>query len=787
MVSASAPGYFATQQRSENVWFSAQPITNALSSGTNTLSTALYVTPENAQAGILSVTGLVGGADSGTTNPLPGVIVQVEYEADNDNDEEDEPEIAAWAVTDSNGAYSIPVPTGMPGIVFAATPDLTINRWIGSGAQLSGPRANLTCLRPDTLLKGTLKGSDEKALGGVEFFITAEEPSMTGAQAMTMTNGCYEVGVIGGTTNEAELSENALYAQHYLPAEDEFSIAIPAGQLVYTNETITADKGARLKGYVYDVLTNGLPDGTVGGASTTSIEWLYSCRTDNAGYYELLLTTGTYNVETSMDSFSGYSPGRSNSVVLPSYGLNNVNFFLQQAAIISGSVTAMQDAVVSWVEAMRITNASPRCTEFAAGANVTNGTYSLEVASGYDYIVRIKPDTNSYYAEAYYSGKDTDQTADLVSPTAQTPATNINFVLTQGMRVSGSVSNSSGSALSDIMITPSIWVTGAWTHAESARTDGSGNYSFVTGNTNGLIVFAGLFDPQSGTLGNMYYNQVLSSDMATLLDFAAGTTRSNISFQLFQAGSLQVHLDYNPGTMLESTRWRLKNSTYETNWFTSDHRIENLPVGTYTTEYSSLDGWDTPPEQTAVLTNNASVQITATYTQQVGSLTTYLTPSGAVTAGAQWRLTSGSDTNWYDSESSMNHLAVSSYTQTFKTVDGWYTPADQLIVITKDQTTVNTGTYTEITYGNLQVSLLPADVTNAAQWRITSSSNWYSSAYTLTNIVTGTYTAECSRVSGWRAPGAIAVSITDGTTTVTSLTYEVRSGSLGALMLLLQE
>ena len=792
-IRAAAPGYFSADQSDETgEWFSAARITNSLFTGTNVLSNPLKLVPAMPAIEIYSISGTVRGIDGTSTNGLPGVSVHLEYESGEEEDggDQDDPQVSAWAITDTSGAFSLPAPAGMPALVFAADQDLTINGWMGNGSMLvvsqTMASVELTCVRPDTLLIGDITGSDAQPVPGINVLLNTEEPPGIAAAAYSMTNGLYEMGVRGNLDYEQEIFEYELRAQNYLSMEEQ-TVNIPSGQLVFTNTPLAPKKGVLLSGRVYDSTTNALSDGSVAASILEHLQWLDPCTTDHSGKYVLLLTTGTWRVATETNSFLGYSQGVSNGIALPSHGLDNVDFFLQRAAIISGSVTAKQDAVLSRVEAMRITNTSPRGTEFAAAANITNGTYSLEVASGYDYIVSIKPDTNSYYAEAYYNGKETYETADVVSPTAQTPATNINFVLTQGMRVSGSVSNSSGAPLSDILITPFIRVTGEWTHAESARTDGSGNFSFVTGSTNGIIVCADLFDPQSGTLGKMYYNQVLSPDMATLLDFAAGTTRSNIDFQLFEAGSLQVHLDYNPGTMLESSRWRLKNSTYETNWFTSDHRIENLPVGTYTTEYSSIDGWDTPPEQTAVLTNNASVQITATYTQQVGSLMTYLTPDGAKTAGAQWRLTSGSETNWHSSGSSINPLAVSSYTQTFKAVDGWYTPADQLIVITKDQSTVNTGTYTEITYGNLQVTLLPADVTNAAQWRITSSSNWYSSAYTLTNIVTGTYTAECSRISGWRAPGSIAVSITDGQTTQTTLTYKVLSGSLGALMLLLQE
>ncbi|MGA2866771.1 MAG: GH25 family lysozyme [Verrucomicrobiota bacterium] len=75
---------------------------------------------------------------------------------------------------------------------------------------------------------------------------------------------------------------------------------------------------------------------------------------------------------------------------------------------------------------------------------------------------------------------------------------------------------------------------------------------------------------------------------------------------------------------------------------------------------------------------------------QTGSLQVTITPSGAVSAGAQWQVDSGP---WQSSGATVSGLSVGSHTMAFSTVSGWTTPGNQTVGINANQTTTTTGTY----------------------------------------------------------------------------------------------
>ena len=88
-----------------------------------------------------------------------------------------------------------------------------------------------------------------------------------------------------------------------------------------------------------------------------------------------------------------------------------------------------------------------------------------------------------------------------------------------------------------------------------------------------------------------------------------------------------------------------------------------------------------------------SATLTITTTGNVGSLTVDLSPAGAVSAGAQWRVDGGS---YYNSGETVTSLTPGSHTVSFKTVTGYTTPADKIVAITSGVNTPDSGTYVVI-------------------------------------------------------------------------------------------
>lgn len=90
---------------------------------------------------------------------------------------------------------------------------------------------------------------------------------------------------------------------------------------------------------------------------------------------------------------------------------------------------------------------------------------------------------------------------------------------------------------------------------------------------------------------------------------------------------------------------------------------------------------------------------TATITVGVastGSLQVTISPPGAVTAGARWKVDNGA---WQISGSTLSGLPVGSHTVAFNTVNGWTTPGSQTVSIKSGQGTVVTGTFLVSIFG----------------------------------------------------------------------------------------
>jgi hypothetical protein len=143
-----------------------------------------------------------------------------------------------------------------------------------------------------------------------------------------------------------------------------------------------------------------------------------------------------------------------------------------------------------------------------------------------------------------------------------------------------------------------------------------------------------------------------------------------------------------------------------------------------------------------------------------GSLQVNITPSGAVDAGAQWRVDGGA---WQASGTSICNVGAGDHTVAFSNIAGWTTPTKQPVAVVLNQTTVATGVYVQ-QFGRLQVTLSPAGaIILGAQWQLDGGA-WQDSGATLTNIPVATHTVSFSAVPGWTSPTNRSVAIASNQT-----------------------
>ncbi len=236
-----------------------------------------------------------------------------------------------------------------------------------------------------------------------------------------------------------------------------------------------------------------------------------------------------------------------------------------------------------------------------------------------------------------------------------------------------------------------------------------------------------------------------------------------------QTGSLSVTITPS-GAVSAGAQWRVDGGS----WRNSGYTQSGLSVGSHTVEFGDVSGWTKPVNQSVTINANQTTSASGNYTQQTGSLSVTITPSGAVSAGAQWRVDGGS---WRNSGYTQSGLSVGSHTVEFGDVSGWTKPVNQSVTINANQTTSASGNYTQQT-GSLSVTITPSGAVSAgAQWRVDGGS-WRNSGYTQSGLSVGSHTVEFGDVSGWTKPVNQSVTINANQTTSTSGNYTQQTGSL---------
>jgi hypothetical protein len=118
-----------------------------------------------------------------------------------------------------------------------------------------------------------------------------------------------------------------------------------------------------------------------------------------------------------------------------------------------------------------------------------------------------------------------------------------------------------------------------------------------------------------------------------------GSQQSNLGYFTVNAppatpsGSLVVNLSP-PGAVSAGAQWQADGGSY----YSSGGVIPVLTPGQHTISFKPVSGYTTPASQTVTINANAQATASASYTTiapSTGSITVNITPSGAVSAGAQ--------------------------------------------------------------------------------------------------------------------------------------------------------
>jgi formylglycine-generating enzyme required for sulfatase activity len=145
----------------------------------------------------------------------------------------------------------------------------------------------------------------------------------------------------------------------------------------------------------------------------------------------------------------------------------------------------------------------------------------------------------------------------------------------------------------------------------------------------------------------------------------------------------------------------------------------NVNLSATTNAGYHFGGWtgDVPAANTndnpLILTMSQARAVTANFVPDSGAVTVTINPAQAVTAGAQWRLTTGADTAWHNSGFTLAGVSAAGnpYTVTFNNIAGWTTPQDITLTATNGITALLSrdylvGSMTRITGGTYQMGIV---------------------------------------------------------------------------------
>lgn len=150
-----------------------------------------------------------------------------------------------------------------------------------------------------------------------------------------------------------------------------------------------------------------------------------------------------------------------------------------------------------------------------------------------------------------------------------------------------------------------------------------------------------------------------------------------------------------------------------------------------------------------------------------GAVLVLLLPSGAVAAGAQWRINDGS---WHNSGEVASDGVPweEDFTIRFKDIPGWFTaPSISTHLNSAHPFLSVTGSYIMASSesGSLQVEIEPASAVSAgAQWRV-DNGQWRNSGDSAPALASGTHLVEFAPATGFVKPGGYQVNINGGNTT----------------------
>ncbi len=214
-----------------------------------------------------------------------------------------------------------------------------------------------------------------------------------------------------------------------------------------------------------------------------------------------------------------------------------------------------------------------------------------------------------------------------------------------------------------------------------------------------------------------------------------------------------VQVSFLPEDVLEhGPGWKLDGS----DWLENGQESEKTAVGSYKLSFKEISGWDSPEVSVNIEEDKVS-EISAEYKLIHYGYIDIEAGEGAQPEQGQWRINGG---EWLSYGVEGQKVRLGEYKVSFKPVEDWKEPAELVLNISEEKTYSEVASYEPIPYGQISVSILPADDEriSSAQWKL-DSGEWLNPGEMAEKVTLGSHTISFKDIAGWQKPSSIEVNL----------------------------